>query len=101
MMMLQKCIMSIQKLILINTWFFQIVKKKLRNRYDPVNLFLVNTYNYDMTDLKNKNRLMQQEKLIKKNLTCQREKVMKKIKEGRGLKILTRFLIRLPILLAQ
>ena len=47
-------------------------KKKLRNRYDPVNLFLVNTYNYDMTDLKNKNRLMQQEKLIKKNLICQR-----------------------------
>ena len=43
--MLQKCKM---KLILINIWLSQIIKKgKLGNKYDSANLFLVDTYSYN------------------------------------------------------
>ena len=45
MIMLQKCKM---KLILINTWLSQIIKKgKMGNKYDSANLFLVDTYSYN------------------------------------------------------
>ena len=40
--MLQKCIMSIQKLK-----FTELNLNKFGNKYDPVNLFLVDTYDYD------------------------------------------------------
>ena len=43
--MLQKCIVNIQKLILINTWLFQIMKKEVWV-INPVNLFL-EAYNDD------------------------------------------------------
>ena len=58
-----------------------------------------------LTGLKIKNRLIQQEQMIKNNLkiclTCHCSKV--KEKEGKGLKNLTpnNLLIRLPILLVQ
>ena len=44
---------------------------KLGNKYEPVNLFLVDTYNL-MPGLKMKNRLIQLQKVIKWNLTCHR-----------------------------
>ena len=41
------CIMNISKSILINTIFFQMLKKELGNKYNPTNLFL-ETYNYNV-----------------------------------------------------
>ena len=40
-------IMNISKSILINTIFFQMLKKELGNKYNPTNLFL-ETYNYNV-----------------------------------------------------
>ena len=39
--------MNISKSILINTIFFQMLKKELGNKYNPTNLFL-ETYNYNV-----------------------------------------------------
>ena len=40
-------IVNISKSILINTIFFQMLKKELGNKYNPTNLFL-ETYNYNV-----------------------------------------------------
>ena len=40
-------LMNISKSILINTIFFQMLKKELGNKYNPTNLFL-ETYNYNV-----------------------------------------------------
>ena len=40
-------IMNISKSILINTIFFQMLKKELGSKYNPTNLFL-ETYNYNV-----------------------------------------------------
>ena len=47
MIMLQNYTTTVQKSILMNTSLFQILRKELGNKYNPLNLFL-ETYNYDI-----------------------------------------------------
>ena len=47
MIMLQNYTVTVQKSILMNTSLFQILRKELGNKYNPLNLFL-ETYNYDI-----------------------------------------------------
>ena len=47
-MQLQNNVMTCQKYVFINTRLFQMLeKRKLVNKYDPINLFL-EAYNYDV-----------------------------------------------------
>ena len=47
MILLQNYTTTVQKSILMNTSLFQILRKELGNKYNPLNLFL-ETYNYDI-----------------------------------------------------
>ena len=73
------------------------------NKYDPVNLFLVDTYNYDNW-YENEESVDTTRKSVKDESTdAPPIEGNEEIKEGKGLKILTpnKLLTRLPILLAQ
>ena len=110
----QNYIMSIWKSILINTWLFQLLQKKLGDKYDPVNLFLVDAYNYDNwfenEELADTRRKIVKEESDMPPLEGDKEESdmpllesNEKVRERKVVKILTRnkLLTRLPILLAQ
>ena len=124
--MLEKCIISIQKVIFINTWVCQIIKKKQSWIINMILLIYFFKHINMVTGLEMKNRLIQQEKVAKKNLLIQQGKRIKKnllikqnlqifsdmsqlesneaeVKEGKGSKILTpnKLLSRPPILFTQ
>ena len=82
------------------------IKSKLGNKYDPVNLFLIDTYNYDnwfkneeLADTTRKNDKEESVDLSDMPLLEGDEKVKERI----GIKVLSpnKLLTRLPILLAQ
>ena len=104
--MLEKCIISIQKVIFINTWVFQIIKKtKLDNKYDPNNLFL-QAYKYgsrfEIEESADTTRKSRKEKSTDTTRKKDKEKSTNKI-ESKGSNILTpnKLLSRPPILLTQ
>ena len=98
----QNYIMSIWKSILINTWLFQLLQKKLGDKYDPVNLFLVDAYNYDNW-FENEESADTRRKIVKEESDMPLLESNEKVRERKVVKILTpnKLLTRLPILLAQ
>ena len=68
MLILQKCVMTIQKLILINPWLFQIIEKASWVINMILLIFFLFIYIIMMAGLKMKNRLMQQERVKKESV---------------------------------
>ena len=102
--MFQGYIICNYKLTFINTWLFQITKKKISDEYDPINLSL-ETYNYKDW-FKNEESAGTARKSDREGSIDLFDMPFlgdEDVKERKGLKILTpnTFLTRLPILLAQ